>query len=195
MKCSQKPNRKRLLSRLTYATAGDASIEFALVAPILVLLLLNSVDLSFLIWAKMEVENAAQMGAQAASVTCSSGPLQATTNCANLNSSVTTAIHGTSLSTGVSQASGSPTANYGCPSGTSLVSVGTYSSPPNPFDCSSIGNPSDNPGDYVSPVIVGVTYSYAPVFSGLSVVPSQTWRARLYKGCNNGESDTQPSRL
>jgi Flp pilus assembly protein TadG len=161
----------RILSRLTHATTGNAAIEFALVAPILVLLLLNSVDLSFLIWAKMEVENAAQMGAQAAYVTCSSGPLPATTNCANLNSAITTAIHGTSLSTGVSQAGGSPNENYGCPSGASLVSVGTYSSPPNPFDCSSVGNPNDNPGDYV---IIGVTYSYTPVFPGLSIISSQT---------------------
>jgi Flp pilus assembly protein TadG len=165
--------RPYIIRRLNLArgSAGNAAIEFALVAPILVLLLLNSVDVSFLIWAKMEVENAAQMGAQAAYVKCSPGPLPATTKCGNLNSAITTAIQGTSLGAGVSQASGSPTENYGCPSGTSLTSVGTYSSPPNPFDCSSVGNANDMPGDYV---IVGVTYSYVPVFPGLSVISSQT---------------------
>jgi Flp pilus assembly protein TadG len=133
------------LLRLAHASTGNAAIEFALVSTILVLLLLNVVDFSLLIWTKMEVENAAQMGAQAAYATCSSGPLPATTNCANLNSAVTTAVQGTSLSTGVSQASGSRTENYGCTSGTTLKSVGTYSSPPNPFDCSAVGDPSTTP--------------------------------------------------
>src|ERR1700724_1222807 len=120
------------LLRLAHATAGNVAIEFGLVSTILVPLLLNSIDFSFLIWAKMEVENAAQMGAQAAYVTCSSGPLPAKTNCASLNSAITTAAQGTSLSTGVSLSGGSPTENYGCTSGTTVRSVGTYSSPPTP---------------------------------------------------------------
>jgi Flp pilus assembly protein TadG len=159
------------LRRLAHANAGNAAIEFALVSTVLVPVLLNVVDFSFLIWAKMQVENAAQMGAQAAYVTCSSGPLPAKTNCASLNSAITTAAQGTSLSTGVSLSGGSPTENYGCTSGTTVRSVGTYSSPPSPFDCSAVGDPSSTPGDYV---IVAVTYSYTPTFSGLSLASGQT---------------------
>jgi Flp pilus assembly protein TadG len=47
------------LLRLAHATAGNVAIEFALVSTILVPLLLNSIDFSFLIWAKMEVESGA----------------------------------------------------------------------------------------------------------------------------------------
>jgi Flp pilus assembly protein TadG len=162
------------LLRLAHATAGNVAIEFALVSTILVPLLLNSIDFSFLIWAKMEVENAAQMGAQAAYATCSSGPLPATTGCANLSSAVTTAVQGTSLGTAVSLPGDSPDEDYGCTSGTTLKTVGDYSSPPNPFDCSAVGDPSHTPGDYV---IVNVTYSYTPIFSGLSLAPSQTLRS------------------
>ena len=146
-------------------------IEFALVAPILVLLLLNLFDFSSLIWSRMQTDYAAQMGAQAALKTCSGGTLPAISNCTGLNTAVTSAIHGTSLGSGVSLASGYPTETYYCVSGTDLQSVGTYSSPPSPFDCSSVGNPGVTPGDYIQ---VQVTYSYSPTFAGLSLASSQT---------------------
>lgn len=137
--------------------SGTAAIEFALVSLILVTLLLNVVDFGFLIWDKMEVDNAAEMGAQAAYNTCSTGIIPATTNCATLNTVVTTAIQSTSLSNAVSLASGYPSENYYCLSGTSLQNVGNYSSPPS--DCSATGNPGAKPGDYIT---VQVTYSYTP---------------------------------
>jgi Flp pilus assembly protein TadG len=150
---------------------GNAAVEFAVVSTVLLPLFLNVVDFTFLIWSKMEVENAAQIGVQAAFHTCASGSLPATTNCASLNSTITTAIHSTSLSTAVAQAAGSPNENYSCVSGTAIQSVGSYSSPPNPFDCSAAGSPSATPGDYIT---VSVTYNFAPPFSGLSLVPRQT---------------------
>ena len=156
--------------RLTCNT-GNALIEFALVAPILVLLLLNLFDFSSLIWARMQTDYAAQMGAQAALKTCSGGTLPAISNCSTLNTAITNAIQGTSLGSGVSLASGYPTETYYCVSGTALQSVGTYSSPPSPFDCSAAGNSAVVPGDYVS---VQVNYSYQPTFSGLSLASSQT---------------------
>ena len=151
--------------------AGNALIEFALIAPILVTLLLNLYDFSVLMWATMQTDYAAQMGAQAAVKTCAGGTLPAISNCAGLNTAVTTAIHGTSLGSGVSLASGYPTETYYCVSGTTLQSVGAYSSPPSPFDCSTVGNSAVIPGDYVT---VEVNYSYAPAFAGLSLASSQT---------------------
>jgi Flp pilus assembly protein TadG len=153
--------------------AGTALIEFAIVAPILVILLLNLFDFSALIWAIMETDYSAQVGAQAAFKTCAGGSLPAMTtgNCPTLTTAITTAIQSTSLSSGVSLASGYPAETYYCTSGTTLQSVGTYSSPPSPFDCSSVGNPGVTPGDYIQ---VQVTYSYSPTFAGLSLASSQT---------------------
>jgi len=151
--------------------AGNALIEFALVSPILVTLLVNLFDFSSLIWATMQTDYAAQMGAQAALKTCAGGTLPAISNCTGLSTAINTAIHGTSLGSAVSLASGYPTETYYCVSGTSLQSVGSYSSPPSPFDCSAAGNSGVIPGDYV---VVQVNYSYNPTFSGLSLASSQT---------------------
>ena len=150
---------------------GNALIEFALVAPILVSMLLNLYDFSVLIWATMQTDYAAQMGAQAAVKTCAGGTLPAISNCSSLNTAVTTAIHGTSLGAGVSLASGYPSETYYCVSGTTLQSVGAYSSPPSPFDCTAAGNSTVIPGDYIT---VQVNYSYTPTFAGLSLASSQT---------------------
>jgi Flp pilus assembly protein TadG len=152
--------------------AGNALIEFAFVAPILVTLLLNLFDFSALIWARMETDYSAQMGAQAAFKSCAGGTMPAMTNCAGITTTVTTAAQSTSLGSNVSLASGYPTENYYCTTGSNtLQSVGTYSSPPSPFDCSTTGNPGVTPGDYI---VVQVTYSYTPTFSGLSLASSQT---------------------
>jgi hypothetical protein len=146
-------------------------IEFALAAPILVTLLLNLFDFSELIWATMQTDYSAQIGAQAALKNCAGGTLPAKTNCASLDSAVTTAIQSTSLGSSVSLATGYPGESYYCVSGTSLQSLGGYSSPPSPFDCSAAGNAGVAPGDYIA---VNVNYSYTPTFSGLSLASSQT---------------------
>jgi Flp pilus assembly protein TadG len=162
---------RELMRRWFGNKAGTAIIEFALAAPILVVLLLNLFDFSVLIWSIMQTENSAQMGAQAAFKLCVSGTPPALTNCAGLSSAVTTAAQSTSLGTGVTVASGYPAEEFYCTSGTTLQSVGT--SPPSPYDCSSAtpSNPSGIPGDYI---VVQVNYSYAPTFSGLSLASAQT---------------------
>lgn len=157
-----------LLRRLVETEAGSAAIEFALVGLMLVLLLLNLVDFSRMIWTQMEVDNSAEIGAQAAYNACAGQSMPATTHCSSLDSAVATAVRSTSLGAAVSLAAGSPGEAYYCPSGTSLQSVGAYSSPPTPFDCSATGDSSTSPGDYVT---VNVTYNFAPLFSGLSLAP------------------------
>ena len=87
---------------------GNVTIEFAFVASILVVMIMNILDFSLLIWAHMEVDYAAQMGAQAAYKSCSTGTLPATTNCSGLSTTITNAIQATSLGTAVTLASGSP---------------------------------------------------------------------------------------
>ena len=68
--------RKRAaLPARTRNDGGNVLLEFALVAPILLVLILNILDFTRLIWAQMQVEYSAQMGAQAAYKSCSTGIL------------------------------------------------------------------------------------------------------------------------
>jgi len=162
-------------ARFLADSAGTAILEFALAAPILVVLLLNLFDFSVLIWSSMQTENSAQMGAQAAFKTCAGGAIPELTNCAGLSAAVTTAAQSTSLGTGVTVASGYPGETFYCTSGSTLQSVGT--SPPSPYDCSG-ATPSDaaaTPGDYI---VVQVNYSYTPTFPGLSLASAQTLTAK-----------------
>src|SRR6516162_6490991 len=105
---------------------GNAIIEFAFAAPVLVVLIVNILDFSSLIWDQMEVDYSAQMGAQAAYKTCSTGTMPAKSNCTNLNIQVTTAVQSSSLGTSVALAAGSPSEIYYCISGTALQSAATY---------------------------------------------------------------------
>jgi hypothetical protein len=153
---------------------GTAIIEFALAAPILVILLLNLFDFSVLIWSTMQTDYSAQMGAQAALSLCGGGNPPALTNCVGLTGAVTTAVQSTSLQTGVTLASGSPGEEFYCVSGTTLQSIGT--SPPNPYNCATANPPNAaaTPGDYI---VVQVNYSYTPAFSGLSLASAHTLTA------------------
>jgi Flp pilus assembly protein TadG len=165
-------DRRARLWHLAKAADGNVLIEFAFVAPIFVVLIVNILDFSTLIWDQMEVDYSSQMGAQAAYKTCSTGPLPAesTSNCPNLSTQVTTAIQSTSLGTAVTLATGSPSEIYYCVSGTTLQSVATYPSSP-PTDCTAYGNAGVTPGDYLE---VDVTYSYSPSFAGLSLASART---------------------
>ncbi len=146
---------------------GTAAIEFAGVAMLLAVGVLNAVDLGYYMYQRMEVENAAEVGAQTAWKTCydQSRMLPATTKCSGLNAAITTAIQSTSLGTSVSLASGYPTEGYYCvDASNALQSVGSLSAKPS--DCSAVGNSNTSPGDYIQ---VGVTFNYAPLF-GITVM-------------------------
>src|SRR6202043_3777987 len=107
---------KQLHRLLHYDTHGTAAIEFALSAMFLVAGLLNAVDMGYYEYRRMEVENAAEVGAQAAWKTCydQSSMLPATQKCPGLNAAITTAIQSTSLGSAVSSASGYPLEGYYC---------------------------------------------------------------------------------
>jgi Flp pilus assembly protein TadG len=157
-----------------------AAVEFAAPALLLAVGLLNAIDVGYYAYKRMEVENAAQVGAQAAWKTCydSSTMLPATQNCAGLNTAITTAIQSTSLGTSVSLADGYPIEGYYCAtSSNTLQSVGSLSS--KPANCSGAGDASTSPGDYIQ---VGVTFAYAPLFaisvmsvSGIKSITKTSW--------------------
>jgi Flp pilus assembly protein TadG len=159
---------KPMLRLLRRDTRGTAAVEFAGASVLLVAGLLNAVDLGYYEHRRMEVENAAQVGAQAAWTTCNdiSTMLPATQKCAGLTAAVTAAIHSTSLGTAVSLASGYPVEGYYCVNGSNaLQSVGSLAS--KPADCTAAGNPAVSPGDYIQ---IGVTFTYAPLFPGVTVM-------------------------
>jgi Flp pilus assembly protein TadG len=150
---------------------GSAAIEFAGVSLLLAAGIFNAVDVGYYVHLRMEVENAAQVGAQAAWNTCNdvTTMLPATQNCPGLNNAVNAAIQSTSLGTAVSLASGYPTEGYYCvDASNALQAVGSLSS--KPADCSAAGNSNISPGDYIQ---VQVQFSYAPLFPGITVMSAQ----------------------
>jgi Flp pilus assembly pilin Flp len=149
---------------------GTSAIEFAFFASILAFAILNVADISIYLYKRMQVENATQMGAQAAWNACTSANpgmnlLPATTMCSGLTTAITNAIHSTSLSTAVSLQAGSPAEGYYCVNGSGqLQYVSAVSS--KPADCTVAGVPSNKPGDYIK---ITTSYNYAPIFNGVSV--------------------------
>jgi Flp pilus assembly protein TadG len=144
---------------------GLASIEFAFIAGFLCYALLNVTDVSLFLFDQLELNNATQMGAQAAWATCDLNHLPAANKCPSMNGAITTAVQSTSLGTNVTVASGYPTEGYYCVNGSgALQYVSDVNSPPN--DCSGAGNAGTVPADYVK---IQTTYTYAPIFPGLSV--------------------------
>jgi Flp pilus assembly protein TadG len=146
------------------------AVEFALTGTMLAYGLLNAVDLGYYIYRRMEVENAADVGAQAATITCKQAQLPATTNCPGLNAAITSAIQNTSLGTAVALASGYPTEGYYCTNSSNVLQyVSSVSSKPS--NCSAAGNASASPADYLQ---VQVTAPYQALF-GVSVMGVLTW--------------------
>jgi Flp pilus assembly protein TadG len=152
---------------------GLAAVDFAITGTMLVFGLLNAVDLGYYMYRRMEVENAADAGAQAAMKTCDQNSLPATTNCSGLNAAITSAIHNTSLGTAVSHALGYPTEGYYCTNSSttppSLQYVSGVSSKPS--NCSAAGDAAEAPADYIQ---VQVSAPYQPLF-GVSVVGALGW--------------------
>jgi Flp pilus assembly protein TadG len=144
-----------------------AGIEFGVTGLLLVIGLLNAVDVGFYAYRRMEVENAAEMGARAAWKNCNNlqiTMLPATVNCPTLNATITTAIQSTRLGTAVTLASGTgainpnPGEGYYCVNASNaLILQGSVSNPP--ANCSAGVAPRDD-------IQVQVTYPYQSLFPG-----------------------------
>jgi len=145
---------------------GAAAVEFALILALLILPVLNAVDFAIYAWNRMQVDNAAQVGAQAARANCTYNQQPATVNCIALDSAVKTAVRSTPLGSNVSY---SIQEHYYCTVGGALKNV---ADPPNapPANCGQNGiggSSNDKPQDYVQ---VTTTYTYVPAFTGISIV-------------------------
>ena len=149
---------------------GVAAIEFAVFAGLISVGMLNVTDIAVYVYQRMQVEYATQAGAQAAWHTCNLNQLPATTNCSGLNTAVQNAVQSTSLGTRVTLQSGSPSEGYFCVNSSNALQ---YVSDVNhkPTDCSSVGSPGLQPGDYIQ---IATTFAYTPMFGGITVAGAFT---------------------
>ena len=125
----------RSTGKLAGSTDGAAAIEFALLVPMLIVLVICTADLGFGIYRHMQVENAAQAGVTYAAAR---GFSQAQVSAAVLSATTYSDI----------QASPAPSKFCGCPSGTSVTSA----------VCTSTCSDGSQPGTYVS-VSAKATYN------------------------------------
>ena len=130
--------------QFSHDRAGLAAIEFGFIATFLAFAGLNAADLAIYERDRLQVENAAQMGAQAAFVQCPLVDVPATINCPTMNASVSNAVQSTGLGASVSLADGYPSEGMYCVDSTGvLVYVSDVYNRPN--DCTNVGTPSNVP--------------------------------------------------
>lgn len=151
-------------------TSGAAAAEFAMFVLILAPLLLNLGDIGYYAYVRMQVENAAQAGAQAAWANCVNKPATSA-SCPNLSTAVTSAVTSTSLGSAVSWTNSSTmftgSAPQGvdtyCPSSAGSTNAIVYS---NAASCSSTTSTGAPPGTYAR---IDVSYPYQPLFKGATI--------------------------
>jgi len=156
--------RKRLLAD----RSGLATIEFALASTALTIGLLNGLEVARWSLQKMQMANAVHSATLAVWNACDTKHLPAKTNCSGLQDAIDTGLQTTSLGTSVSLTTGYPQEGYYCinTSGV-LVKAANYNASTVPSDCSTYGDSTHAPGDYVQ---IQATYAYTPLIgSGLTV--------------------------
>jgi len=160
---------------------GGASIEFAFCLSIMTFAMLAGVDAADFYVHRLQVDNATQMAAQAAWQNCDTTKLPATTNCTGFSAAVTASLQSTSLGKGITLQTGYPAEGYYCVNTSgALQKVGDVTSAP-PSDCGSVGQASDQPGDYVQ---IRTQYTYAPIFNVLnfsSLIPTSIQSSSLVR--------------
>jgi Flp pilus assembly protein TadG len=144
---------------------GLAAIEFAIVAGVLCISVLNVSDLALYLFDDMQVKNAAEMGAQAAWTACDLNHVPVTLRCGGYTMAVTKAVQSTSLANSVGLQTGSPAEGFYCVNSHGALQY--VADPYNrPNDCTAAGTPANEPGDYI---MVQTTYTWSSLFPGMSV--------------------------
>jgi Flp pilus assembly pilin Flp len=155
----------RRLRRFADDERGVAAVEMALIGTLLAGALMNVAEISRYAYLAMEVDAAAQAGAQAAVVKCDPAETPITINCPEADDEIETAISGTSLGQGVTLEEPIDEAWYCLNGEGALQKVSPAGSKPS--DCSQAGAPNGRPGLYVR---LRTTFTYEPIFPGLTLV-------------------------
>jgi Flp pilus assembly protein TadG len=145
---------------------GTAALELAGAGTFLAFGVMNVADVARYAYQTSDVSHAAQVGAEAALVTCNIDHVPATLNCQGLQSAVTTAIHSTGLGNQIAL-DGPLSEGYYCRTTTgALTQAGSASS--KPVNCSGVANAATG----ASPTLylrVRVTYAFEPLFPGTTL--------------------------
>jgi|SRR5579863_4242340 len=151
--------------KLAGNSRGAATVEFALIFGILVVVMLNGTEIARWYNSKMELDNATEMAVQAVTTTCDSTHLPATTACPTYNTVISTALASTTLGSLVVQTGGSPADSYYCLNASGqlvfLSSIATAQT-----TCTAAGNANLVPSEYVT---IQASYSYTPIFSAVTI--------------------------
>jgi Flp pilus assembly protein TadG len=154
-----------MIRKFAKDSKGLAAIEFAIIAGVLCISVLNVSDLALYLFDDMQVKNAAEMGAQAAWSACDLNHVPVTIRCGGYTTAVTRAVQSTSLANGITLQTGSPQEGFYCVnSAGALQYIADPYNPPN--DCTAAGTPANQPGDYI---MVRTTYTWTSLFPGMSV--------------------------
>ena len=152
----------RLLPRFLADRRGVAAAEMALVLPAVAFIVLNVADLGLYIFARMQVDLAAQAAVGAARVQCDTPAELPISNCSGLSTTMTNAAQTTSLGSAVTL--GTPTDAKYCANTSGELRAPI---PANAATCSGVVTGSTSkPGDYIR---VTASYTFAPIFPGASV--------------------------
>ncbi|WP_373488835.1 TadE/TadG family type IV pilus assembly protein [Blastomonas sp.] len=157
----------RRFGQLRLDSRGVAALELALILGVGTTVMLNGIEISRYYYAKMELENAAQMAAQNVFRVCDkSEKLPATIRCSDHTDAIGTALQSTSLGSNVTLSTDYPTEAYYCVStGGALIQVAAANET-RPNDCSSVGRSSDKPGLYL---MIQAQYTYTPIFDAITI--------------------------
>jgi Flp pilus assembly protein TadG len=152
--------RDRLLAfaaRLRTANSGVATIELAVIVPVMGVLLLSTLDMGMLVYREMDLRNAARVGAQYA--------FQDSTAYSTMQSTAVNALG--PQPSGVAAASATATASCECPTSTENYTL-TTSVPCSTTTCTVTGT---KPSSYIT---VTITQAYSPMFGSWSLFSSHT---------------------
>jgi Flp pilus assembly protein TadG len=150
----------RHVRRLAADARGVAAMEFALIIGTIAFVALNGIDLAAYYYARMQVENAGQMGAQAAWKACDSAHLPATLKCSGFNAAASSGVQSSQLGANVQFQAGSPSEAFYCLKADGSLLLVSSDANAVPANCSAAGNVSAKPANYVQ---VAVQYSFKPV--------------------------------
>lgn len=163
---------------------GVSAVEFAIIAPVLIIMVMNLYDFSAYAFQLMQVANASEIGAEAAWEACPPGNQPAIFKCgtsgATLTAAVGAAIASTSLGTGVSLDGSVAEAYYCADTATNTLRfAGNVTSSSSPPSCGGTAFA----GDYIT---VSVKYAYSPLFSGspfsvASVLPTPIRSSSMFR--------------